>query len=255
MIIEHVSYKNILHDISFDLKGNAICCVIGENGSGKSTLIKILSGYFKEYGGTVTIDQNDLKNLTVQALYKRRAVLTQHNHIQNHIRCRDYIELAANHATADTSVISALLQRLAQDLNISHLLDRDYLICSGGEQQRVNLARVFLQALIHKSTATSEAQHSYIFLDEPFNALDIKHVPLVKRHLQALKDQGFSILIVLHDINLGYELCDDVLFLKEGRVIDFGNKDLVFNTKNLNLTFDLAFEETHAASGKRYFST
>jgi iron complex transport system ATP-binding protein len=237
-----------------EMKPSSICCVIGENGSGKSTLLKVLSGFYKNYQGKITVVSDDLKLLNVQQLYGLRAVLTQHNLLQNHILCRDYIDLSSMGVQGADSQRQQLLTHIAQELNIVHLLDKDYLLCSGGEQQRVSLARVFLQALLHLSPRENLAKPYYLFLDEPFNALDVKHVPVLKKYLQKLKHQGFSILVVMHDINLAYELCDQTLFLKQGHSIACGPKELVFTPKNLNLTFDLAFEETHATSGKRYFS-
>lgn len=251
MIVSQVSYRSIISNVSFTLNAGNICCLLGENGSGKSTLLKTLGGFYKEYTGSILLHHDEVSRLSIQQLYERRAVLTQHNHIENSILCKDYLELATYNAR-DRSQVDTLIQQLSSALHLGELLFKDYKTCSGGEQQKINLARVFLQALLHVNTSTH--QPFYLLLDEPFNALDIKHIPVFYKYLQHLKSYHIGILIILHDLNLAHKICDQVLFLRQGSVVDFGDKELVFNLKNLNLAFDLTFEEFVTPHGEKYYT-
>lgn len=252
MVINQVSYRNIISDVSFTLSAGNICCLLGENGSGKSTLLKTIAGLYKDYTGNILLDNTDIKQLNLQQLYERRAVLTQHNYIENSILCEEYLQLATYNAT-HRGKVDDCMNTLCQDLQLQDLLSKDYKVCSGGEQQKINLARVFLQALLNLKTTHAPA--FYLLLDEPFNALDIKHIPLFYKYIQHLKSMGMGIMIIMHDINLAYKICDQVVFLKQGQVVDFGDKQLVFNLKNLNLTFDLTFEEFVTPHGEKYYTT
>lgn len=250
MIIKNLSYKTILSDLSFELNQGSICVILGENGSGKSTLLKTLSGYYMDYQGNISLNQQNLKETSLLQLYKTRAVLTQSNQLHNFMLCKEYLELGAYNAeTSDQHTV--IMRETCEALKIIHLLDKDYLQCSGGEQQRMNLARVFIQARLN----FSKDQQQYLFLDEPFNHLDVKHIPILVHQLQEFKKSGFSIVVVLHDINLAYQICDQALFLKQGKLVNYGAKEFVFDVQNLYLTFDIPFEEIPTAHGERYFKS
>ncbi len=250
MIIKNLSYKTILTDISFELNQGSICAILGENGSGKSTLLKTLSGYYMDYQGDISLNQQNLKEISLLELYKTRAVLTQNNHLHNFILCKDYLELGGyNSETSDQHAI--IMRETCEVLKITHLLEKDYLQCSGGEQQRMNLARVFIQAQLN----LSKEYQPYLFLDEPFNHLDVKHIPILVQQLQEFKKSGFSIMVILHDINLAYQICDQALFLKQGKIVAYGDKESTFNINNLYLTFDIPFEEILTTHGERYFKS
>lgn len=246
MVVRNLSYKNILKQIDFALESGKITCLIGENGSGKSTLIKCLSGYLSsDLTGEILINNKNIKSLSSFDLYNKRAVLTQHNTLTISMLCEDYILLAVQQNHLNPS-IKIFFDELISYFNIEHLLKADFLHCSGGEQQRINLVRVFLQALSNNN------QPYFIFLDEPFNFLDIKYIPLVSNYLQKLKWMGFSIFMSIHDINLAYNVCDAVLMLRNGKLVCTGAKEL-FTTENLNSTFGVEFEE-YTMQGKTLFS-
>src|SRR5690606_7041285 len=127
-----------------------------------------------------------------------------------------------------------VINEVAQYIGVQELLERNYLSLSGGEQQRVQLARVLVQVW-----DAPEGQ-KLILLDEPVSALDIYY----QHHLLALaqqlaKQQSFTIIAVIHDLNLALQYSDDVLLLKKGKQIAFGNCIDVLNKEYILDTFNI----------------
>jgi iron complex transport system ATP-binding protein len=241
LIIKELTYSHILKDISFTLDTGNICCVLGENGSGKTTLLRSIAGIHKRYSGSVKIQGKELSEYTPQDLSLHRSMLTQKNTVYSQISCKDYVATARSYDEKK-------LEQIVQKLSISDLLDKKYSDCSGGEQQKIDITRVTLQAC---SLRQNDSNY-YLILDEPFNSLDVKYLPVLSSYLYDLRNDGFTIIMVIHDLNLAYQLANQVLFLKNGSVVDFGNKEQVFNVVNLQKTFDIPFIDSEIG-GRRFF--
>jgi iron complex transport system ATP-binding protein len=237
MVLRDVTFDPVLKNITFELPTGSICCILGENGSGKSTLLKLISGYLGiNFRGEILLNNIPLKEYQTNELSSTRTVLSQNNETSSNILCDDYLSITANKYNEN---FEAIKEKICTQINIKHLLNKELNHCSGGEKQRMHLARIFLTA----ETKAKNSQHKYILLDEPFNALDIKNIPQVIKYIKYLQEKNFTILVILHEINLAYNLCDQILFLKNGSVVDFGTKEKVFHKENLKKTFNIDFQE------------
>ena len=95
----------------------------------------------------------------------------------------------------------------------------------------------------------------YIMLDEPSSFLDIDKINLLVKILKKLKDAGKGILLVLHDINLAYNISDSIILMKEGQILSYGSRDAAINIKNLEIAYDTKFDRYMSPEGLRFYPT
>jgi iron complex transport system ATP-binding protein len=212
--------KKLLDNVSLEVKPGEIVALIGANGAGKSTLVRVMSGEMKPDEGRVLVDDKPLKEWPSDALARRRSVLPQARSVDFPISALAMIELGRSPyfdtelRREDHHAIAASVSRA----DIETLLDRDYTTLSGGEQQRVQLARVLAQ--IWRGARSDEPR--YLLLDEPTSALDLAHQHAMLDTLHALRDDGIGVLAILHDLGLAAAFAERVVALKNGRVIAEG---------------------------------
>ena len=185
--------------------------VLGPNGSGKSTLLKCIYRVLQPSGGAVLLDGRPLRTYTAKQSACRMAVVAQHNSYDFEFLVLDVVLMGRSPHK------KALERDNAEDVRIAHealarvglenLAQRGFNTLSGGEQQRVLLARALAQ------------QTPCLILDEPTNHLDIR---FQLQMLDAVKRQNFTVLCALHDLNLALLYCDYVYLLKDGRVVGQG---------------------------------
>ncbi|MFN8436670.1 MAG: ABC transporter ATP-binding protein [Cytophagales bacterium] len=229
MIVKDLTYNNILFNLSFELFPSTITCILGENGSGKSTLIKCCSGYYKT--NSVYIDNVNIQNFKASELKYLRTVFSQKNQIYQSISCKELIFIGLDFRNSEH------FESLKVFFEIEDLLDKNFINCSGGEQQRILLVRTFLHALSYKNKKCN-----YILLDEPFNFLDMRFIPKLIQKIKELRQAGFTILVTVHDLTIAQKLGDSFMFIKKGKLIDYGNQNS-FNIKNICDTFSIETEE------------
>ena len=123
--------------------------------------------------------------------------------------------------------------------------DQSFLTMSGGEQQLVQLCRVFAQVWRRGSDA-------FLLLDEPMTALDLRHQSKIASTLKKLSVQGLGQLIVMHDINLASELADEIILMSHGEVVAKGSAAEALKVDNLELAFDTVINQLGSGS-ERYF--
>lgn len=219
--------KTILSDVTCNISGG-VHCILGQNGAGKSTLLKCLSGGISYDRGQVMYDGQDLKTRNIRELAKKRAVLDQNLEIEFPFKAIDIVMMgrspfiASNKNLQDVEVAELALHRL----EAYGLKDRIYLSLSGGEKQRIQMARVLAQ--LHFSE--EDLSGKILFLDEPMSALDVKHQRMCLELIDELRSKGLCVVCVMHDINISCEIADHLLFLKEGALIARHN----VKTSNLN---------------------
>lgn len=212
--------KRILEDVSLTLEKGRIFSILGPNGAGKSTLLKCLTGFLKISAGEIFLGQRSFKDISLDELSRKRAVLTQQTVLDFPLTVKEVASMGrpsnagfSGHASVDDIVDHALALTSTNDL-----ANRLFSTLSGGEQQRVHLARVIAQVW--------DQEDAILFLDEPTSALDLKHQFMLFDICRQLCDQkGFSIVTVLHDLRLAKEVSDISLFLKNGRVFSQGMSD------------------------------
>ena len=226
--IEHLSvaYQQTLalEDLSLTIQGPTILGILGPNGAGKSTLIKAMLGLLP-HSGKVLLDQKDLG----QAL-QRVAYVEQKSAIDFHfpITVRECVSLGLYpHLSIFKRKSKEDLQKVENAMKLVNLLDladRQIGQLSGGQFQRVLIARCLVQ----------EAE--VIFLDEPFAGIDSVSEDIIMNTLRELRDKGKLILIVHHDLSKVPHYFDQVILLNR-KLIASGPTNLIFNEDNLRKTY------------------
>jgi len=235
--VSHVGFemrnKSLLRDISFNVRPGQFWAVVGANGAGKSTLIKILSAELSPTSGSVLLDGKDLKTHKLRDLAKKRAVLSQQNVISLSFSVQEIVLMGrypfyeAEPAQKDLEIVEACLNKVG----ISTLKNRSYPTLSGGEQQRVQLARALAQIW--------EIKNGLLLLDEPTTGMDLLHQFETFHLAKELAAKGFSIVAVVHDLNQALQYADQVLMLKDGQSYAIGPPEEVLNERAIKDVFGL----------------
>lgn len=203
--------KDILHDVNFKADPGQVTAIIGPNGSGKSTLLKALAGEIASTG-TVTLNGHDISELKPWQLAAKRGVLPQSTSVAFPFKVHEIVRLGLANGLAaqdDGSVTTALAH-----VDLAGFEQRSYQTLSGGEQQRVQLARVMTQVW-----QAQRADHpSWLLLDEPVASLDIAHQFTVLGIASDFAAQGGGVVVVMHDLNLTALFADCVYVMSQGTV-------------------------------------
>ncbi|MFV9451877.1 ABC transporter ATP-binding protein [Rhodococcus sp. NM-2] len=205
--------------------------LLGPNGSGKSSLLRLLNGVVRPTAGVVTLDGDDLAAVRRKEIARAVAVVSQHADTDVDITVRDVVRLGriphrgtfGGNPTADDAAVAAALAHTG----LTSKADRLWHRLSGGEKQRVQIARALAQ------------EPRELLLDEPTNHLDIHH----QLELLALVTRlPVTSVIALHDLNLAAMFCDTVIVLKEGRVVAGGTPAEVLTAELIAQVYNVRAE-------------
>ena len=232
----------ILRDIDLEIQGGKTTALLGPNGAGKSTLMKILSGYLKPTGGEVMIAGCDPEKISLEARARMLGVLTQRSSLEFPFTAREVIAMGRMPFGVSEG-FDEVTQELLSMFGVA--ADQSYLTMSGGEQQLVQLCRVFAQVWGRGSEA-------FLLLDEPMIALDLRHQSKIASTLKKLSSQGLGQLVVMHDINLAAELADEIVLMSHGKVVAKGSAAEALKVDNLERTFDTVINQL-GGGRERYF--
>ena len=211
--------------------------LLGANGAGKSTLLSALAGEIAPESGTVSIDAQLLESMNALEQAQRRAVLPQKPGLTFDLLVDDVITMGAYpFVEATQAAVQAWVIEAMADADVAHLVGRRYPELSGGEQQRVQFARVLLQS----RAIVSRQGHAYLLLDEPTASLDPRHqVHLMEVALKQARARNVGVLVILHDINLAARWCDRILLLAQQQLIAQGAPHEVLTPVNLQAAFGM----------------
>ena len=207
-----VGHTTILSSVSIAVEAGEVVALCGPNGAGKSTLLRIISGEQEASEGTVLLNGQSLSEWNPKALAQRRAKLSQESELTFSFRASEVIEMGRfphDTPSKDAEIITQCMQQVG----IEKLANRYYTSLSGGEKQRVHMARVLAQL-------TSESDGpKLLLLDEPTSALDLMHQEIALELAHTLcKEQGIAVVVVLHDLNLAAAWADRILMMKTGSI-------------------------------------
>ena len=211
-----IAFKDfhVLRNVSVDFKSGEFTCILGPNGAGKSTLLKAASGWLKASKGSITYNGECINKRRVSELSKHRAFLSQKLNSNTDIRVEELVMMGRytyfKNKPSDEDL--QIVQKAMVQFGVEKMAKRSLGILSGGEQQRVHLARVIAQI-------NNQEEHSkFLLLDEPVNNLDIKYQHMILRQGQLLASEGIGVICVLHDLNLAFNYADRILLMKNGNI-------------------------------------
>jgi iron complex transport system ATP-binding protein len=210
-----IGSREILSGVDIALVPGQVTAVLGPNGAGKTTLLRILSGEWPSTAGSVELNGNPLKDIPVHRLGQLRAYLHQESSLDFAFKVIEVVMLGrsphmrrgerpADYEAARRALEEVDLQDREQDL---------YTSLSGGEKQRVHLARVLAQ--IDEPSIT---EPRYLFLDEPTNNLDLSHQQTIYRVVRDIASRDNAVCMVIHDLNQAFQVADVIHILEHGRI-------------------------------------
>lgn len=210
-----VGKRKITDNVSLTLPNGEIVAILGPNGAGKSTLLRQLTGYLPSDSGDCSLLGKSLKEWEPEALARVRAVMRQNSHMAFSFCVRDIVQMGCH--PYSSSKKSDNTKNIMALCDCEKLAQRDYISLSGGEQQRVQLARLLAQ--LWEDTPSPK----WLFLDEPTSALDIHHQQHLFRLLrQLVQTQQLNVCCVLHDLNLAARFADRIILMDQGRIVANG---------------------------------
>ena len=235
-IYYNIRGKKILQDIHLQFEPGKIHMILGPNGSGKTSLLKIASGQIDIYQGKVLYNQNSVREIDLSELAKYRGYLSQQNNIPFPLKVSELVSMGRypHFEFQPSKKDNEIVQEVSEKLAIQHLSQRDYTTLSGGEQQRVQFARVLAQIWESK-----ENQNKYLFLDEPLNNLDIQFQKYLLQTIRSLITSNLVVIMIVHDINWALAYANEVYFMKEGHLVANGNPLHIINEELMQKVFDI----------------
>jgi iron complex transport system ATP-binding protein len=225
------SYKEFaLNSISFQIQLGQFTTILGSNGSGKSTLLKLMSGYLKPRTGTFVLRGQNIHQMSLQQRARQIALVAQESQLNFSMTVREFVLMGRHpHLSWFKFEDQQSLEILAWALDITDsrsLAQRNIQELSGGEKQRVILARALVQ------------EPRLMLLDEPTMHLDVGYQVELVHLIKSLSfDKGFAVVMVTHELNIAAEFSDQVLLLNEGEALAFGPPDNVLDEANLTRVF------------------
>jgi iron complex transport system ATP-binding protein len=231
----HIGNRTILDRVSFSAHPGTFLAILGANGAGKSTLLKIARGELHPPQGKVSIEGRPLREWKQRDLAQCTAVLQQQTILTLPFPVHEVVMMGRypHFKNIPTPLDHTIVKSALKKAGIEHLAERNYLELSGGEQQRVHLARVFAQVWF-----AEKYQTRYLLMDEPGNNLDISHQHNVLDMAKAFAAEGNCVVAILHDLNLALQYADKILLLHKGRVLAEGAPETALNDENLSQAFD-----------------
>lgn len=225
--------KKVLDDVSLTIEKGTITSFIGPNGAGKSTLISVISRLISQDNGEVMIDGENISDVNDKELAKKVSILKQSNNINLKLTVRELVSFGrfpysqGRLSRMDWAKVDEALEYMELEDMQGKYLDE----LSGGQRQRAYIAMVIAQ------------DTEYILLDEPLNNLDMRHAAQIMKTLRRLVDElGKTILLVIHDINFASCYSDQIIALKDGRIVKQGRTCDVIDECVLKDIYNMDFD-------------
>ena len=234
-------HQPIITDLDFSVAPGEMLAVVGPNGAGKSSLLRCLYRFHRPSSGTVSIDGENIWRLRPRVLAQRVATVLQEPASDFGMTVAEIIELGLTpHLERFTATDNGPVEEALAVMKLEALAPRDFTSLSGGEKQRVMIARALVQ------------KPDLLILDEPTNHLDIRHQLEV---LALLADLPTTVIVSLHDLALASAHADRVLVLDHGRQVQLGAPLDVLTPETIRRTFAVeAAIDAHPATRRPRFS-
>lgn len=233
--------SRVVDEVNLTIPKGGLSAMIGPNGAGKSTLLSMIARLLPMTSGSIAVDGLDVVHTPSAQLARKLSVLRQENSLTMRLTVQDLVALGRfpynqgrptpeDHQRVEEALCFLGLQELG-----TRFLDQ----LSGGQRQRAFVAMVLCQ------------DTEYLMLDEPLNNLDMRHAVDMMKLLRRLTDEkGKTVVIVLHDINFASIYADNIIALKEGRLLTQGTPEQLITTDVLRSIYNLEIP-IHHSNGHR----
>jgi iron complex transport system ATP-binding protein len=211
----------ILDDVSVRFQPGRFNVILGPNGAGKSTLLRLATGLAKPTSGDVRYDDKLLDSFEPETLARTRAVLSQHVHLAFPLPVIDVVMMGRypHYGRVASGHDREIVHRALEMVGMVDKREQAYPTLSGGEQQKVQLARVLAQIWNYDPPAAGmPRQHRYLFLDEPTSSLDVHYQIHLLDIARGLLEHDCTIVAILHDLNVAFEYGNHFVLLENGRL-------------------------------------
>jgi iron complex transport system ATP-binding protein len=218
--------RPVLRGVSLSVRAGEVLALVGPNGAGKSTLLRCISGVVRASSGAIRLDDLDLQRLSAAARARLVAVVPQMVHLPEAFTVSEivlmgrtpHLPIWAGESRQDCAVAWAAMKKTQTD----DLVDRRAQELSGGEQQRVIIARALTQ------------EPRVLLLDEPTAHLDLKHQLGILELVRGLAhEHGLAVMMTLHDLNQAAAYADRLALLKQGEIVAEGDAHSVLTAQRL----------------------
>tara|TARA_B100000676_G_C18082705_1_gene852459 strand:+ start:2453 stop:3238 length:786 start_codon:yes stop_codon:yes gene_type:complete len=230
-----IKEKLILNDISLDVKSGDMVSIIGPNGSGKTTMLKAISNELNISDGEIIFNKKNISNWDIGDLANEKSVLSQSSNLVFPFTVIDIVKMGRfpikNKGNQNQE--NNLCEKILDIFDLTDYVNQNYITLSGGEKQRVQLARVVAQIW------SEDYSEKILLLDEPTSYLDIKHQYLLFNFLKTLNEKGLTIMMVLHDLNHALSNSNKVAVLKDSQLISYGDTKKVITENLINKVFEI----------------
>ncbi|WP_119393374.1 heme ABC transporter ATP-binding protein [Salinibius halmophilus] len=226
--------QQVLKDVTLTVKPGERIAVIGQNGAGKSTLLKCMTGELTPKRGKVLLNKKPIQHWDDEERAQLMAVLPQKSTLGFDFLVEEVVAFGRYPHNTSHRHNQKLIKQALEHVELSHYRQRHYTQLSGGEQQRVQLARVLVQIW-----EQVELGHRYLLLDEPTNALDLHHQEELFKQVSLFARQGIGVLFILHDVNLAARHADQVAIVHQGVIANLGHPRDVLTEQALAECFGL----------------
>ncbi|GLS46593.1 heme ABC transporter ATP-binding protein [Methylobacterium brachythecii] len=212
--------SRLVDGVSLSVEAGTLQVVVGPNGAGKSTLLRLLSGELAPTRGQVAYGLEPVAAIPAWRLAGLRAVLPQSARLAFPFSVAEVARIGLDGIGRGLSRQdkAAILDDALGTADVLHLAERPYHRLSGGEQARVQFARVLCQLAAGRTLS----ERQVLLLDEPTASLDLRHQSAILDAVDLLRRDGVGVVAILHDLNLAAAYADRLLVLKEGRLVAGG---------------------------------
>ena len=224
-----------VRDVDLELRRGARYGILGPNGSGKTTLLDLMGGLQTPHSGSIEFKGRPLHNWPKKQLARQLALVPQDFIVRFGFSVREVVEMGLHphlhRFAAPSKDDKNLIEEVLEVTGIATLADRAVTRLSGGEKQRVAVARALAQ------------KPAVLLLDEATSNLDIHHsLELLHLIRNRFEQQGMQVVAVMHDLNLASFFCDRLIFLKEGQVVCQGRTEDVLTPENIEVVYGVEAE-------------
>lgn len=230
LVVRYPSSDRLALDgVTMTARQGHLTAVLGPNGSGKSTLVKAILGTVPILSGYTLVDSKETSSWSRRALARSVGVVPQAETIAFPMTAKQMVSMGrypylgpwSSERDVDRNAVATAMGAC----DVADLADRDITTLSGGELQRVRIARALAQ------------EPSALILDEPTASLDIRHEMAILELLRASADKGMTVMLVTHGIDLAARFADELILLADGRVAASGNPEAVLRADVLERVY------------------